>query len=68
MAKTFGTKDKKLYNWMFDISKDKPKLDTYIDYGRDAQHNIKVMLEQRYTNYIMLVHNKLENYIKKTND
>jgi len=68
MAKTFGTKDKKLHYWMFDITKDKPKLDTYIDYGTDAQHNIKVMLEQIYNNYIELVRNKLEMYIKKTKE
>jgi hypothetical protein len=63
------TKPKKLYYWLFDNSKDKPELDSYVDYNiDDPTKNIKIMLHQLYNNYISMVYNKINNYMNKTTE
>lgn len=64
MKKTFNSKNKKLYYWLFNNENDKPKTNKYIDINsNDPTNNIKVMLELIYYNYIDLVNNKIYNYI-----
>ena len=66
MEKTFNESNKKIYYWLFDNTKDKPKLDSYVNYSiDDPQKNIKIMIEQIYYNYIKMVQNKLTSYITK---
>jgi hypothetical protein len=66
MGKTFEKPDKKLYYWLFDNSKDKPKIELYVNYNiNDAPRNIKIMIEEIYKNYIRLVYNKINTYIQK---
>lgn len=71
MGKTFGTSEtsKKLYYWLFDNSKDKPKLDSYVAYNsEDAQRNIKIMIEEIYKNYVKMVEHKLTTYLKSVDE
>jgi hypothetical protein len=69
MDKTFEEPNKKLYYWLFDNSKDKPKVESYVNYNADdAQRNIKIMIEQIYKNYIRMVQNKLNTYIQKVDE
>ncbi len=69
MEKTFNEPNKKLYYWLFDNSKDKPKLDTYINYSvDDAKHNIEIMIGQIYNNYIRMIQNKLNTYVNKVDE
>lgn len=65
MLKTFQDKSSnKLYYWLFDNAKDKPKLESYVNYSvDDAQRNIKIMIEEIYKNYINAVKSKLDNYL-----
>jgi hypothetical protein len=63
MSKTFNNKNKELYYWLFDTKHDKPKLESYINYGDDIQNNIKIMIEQIYYKYIFLVKDKLNSYL-----
>jgi hypothetical protein len=69
MEKTFEEPNKQIYYWLFDNSKDKPKLDSYVNYsGDDAQRNIKIMIEEIYRNYVKMVKNKLEKYVNKVDE
>jgi len=69
MKKTFNEPNKKIYYWLFDNSKDKPKLDSYINYSiDDVKRNIEIMISEIYHNYIILVQNKINNYISKTSE
>ena len=69
MEKTFKEPQKKIYYWLFDNSKDKPKVESYVNYNfDDAQRNIKIMLEEIYKNYIKMVHHKITNYIQSVNE
>lgn len=69
MGKTFEEPNKKLYYWLFDNSKDKPKVEAYVNYNADdAQRNIKIMIEEIYKNYIKMVQNKLSSYIQKVDE
>lgn len=66
MDKTFADKKqaKKIYYWLFNNSTDKPKLESYVNYSVDnVQHNIKIMIEEIYKEYITMVKNKLSRYI-----
>ena len=56
--KTIEKPTKKVYYWLFNTNKDKAKLETY-----NVQHNIKVMLEQIYYNYINLIKDRYIKYI-----
>ena len=65
MKNTFDKENKKLYYWLFDIKKDIPKLSTYNEYNKnDPAKNIKLMIAEIYKNYINMVKNKYEIYIK----
>ena len=69
MERTFDEPNKKLYYWLFDNNKDKPKLESYVNYSsNDVQHNIKIMIEEIYRNYINIVKNKLFKYINKVDE
>jgi hypothetical protein len=69
MGKTFEEPTKKLYYWLFDNTKDKPTVDSYVNYNADdAQRNIKIMIEEIYKNYIRMVHHKLNSYIQKVDE
>ena len=69
MKKSFEDPNKKLYYWLFDNSKDKPKLESYVNYSvDDAKHNIEIMIGQIYNNYIDIVKNKLDSYLNKTSE
>jgi len=69
MKKTFNEPNKKIYYWMFDNTKDKPKLDSYINYSvDDVKRNIEIMIGEIYNNYITLVQNKINYYISKTSE
>jgi len=69
MEQTFGESKKKLYSWIFDNSKDKLKLETYINYNEnESQRNIKIMIEEIYKKYIKMVENKIDNYINNTEE
>ena len=69
MENTFKKPDKKLYYWLFDNLKDKPKVDSYVNYNaNDAQRNIKIMIEEIYKNYIKMVQYKLNSYIQKVDE
>ncbi len=69
MEKTFEEPNKKLYYWLFDNNKDKPKLESYVNYsGDDAQKNIKIMIEEIYRNYVKMVKSKLEKYVSKVDE
>ena len=69
MDKTFNSKSKQLYFWLFNNLKDKPKLDSYIDYSMtDVQHNIKIMISQIYLNYIQMIKNNLDTYLNSIKD
>jgi SOS-response transcriptional repressor LexA len=69
MGKTFEEPSKKLYYWLFDNSKDKPKLESYVNYNTDdSQRNIKIMIEEIYKNYIRMVQHKLNTYIQKVEE
>ena len=57
---------KKIYYWLFDNNKDKPKkTDTYINFGNDVQNNIKLMIGEIYRNYMNMIQTKLRNTISK---
>jgi len=65
MKNTFDKDNKKLYYWLFDAKKDIPKLTSYNEYNTsDPTKNIKLMISEIYHNYINMVRNKYENYIK----
>ncbi len=69
MEKTFKEPSKKLYYWTFDTAKDKPKLDSYVNYSTDDnQKNIKIMIEQIYNNYVEMVKDKLNTYVKNVDE
>ena len=69
MDKTFKEPSKKLYYWLFNNSKDKPKLESYVNYSSDdASRNIKIMIEEIYRHYVRMVKNKLENYVNKVDE
>lgn len=81
MKKTFGKQQflindktidddyKKIYYWLFDVTKDKPKFDSYINYNIDNnQHNIKLMISEIYKNYVKMIKYKLNNYISKIDE
>ena len=69
MEKTFEEPNKKLYYWLFDNDKDKPKLESYVNYsGDDPQRNIKIMIEEIYRNYVKMVKNKLIKYVNKVDE
>jgi hypothetical protein len=62
-------KNKKIYYWLFDNNKDKPKSDTYINYNiNDVQNNIKLMINEIYKYYINLIKNKFFNYLDSNNN
>jgi hypothetical protein len=62
-------KTNKIYYWLFDNNKDKPLQDLYINYNiNDATNNIKIMLEQLYNNYILIIKQKFENDINNISD
>lgn len=67
MERTFNDpKNRKIYYWLFNNSKDKVKLESYINYSvDDHQKNIKIMIENIYYNYIRLIQNQFNNYIDK---
>ena len=53
-----------LYYWLFDNTKDRVKSDKYIDYSTtDKQHNIKIMINEIYNNYIDMIQTKFNMYI-----
>ena len=65
MKNTFDKDNKKLYYWLFDTKKDIPKLSGYNEYNKDdPSKNIKLMISEIYNNYINIVRNKYENYVK----
>ncbi len=69
MNKTFDSNSDKLYYWLFDVEKDKIKANKYLDLNtNDPAHNIKLMIEQLYNNYIELVKNKFVNYINNVDE
>ena len=61
MKSTINNKNKKLYYWIFDNTKDKAESKTYISYST----NIEIMIEELYYIYIDLIKEKLNNYINK---
>jgi len=64
MNKTFNEPNKKLYYWLFDNNKDKPKLESYNNYSlNDVKRNIEIMIGEIYNYYITMVKNKLESFI-----
>lgn len=66
MKKTFDSPNKKLYYWLFDNQKDKPKLDSYINYSiNDVKRNIEIMIGELYNYYTSMVTNKLNFYLNK---
>jgi hypothetical protein len=69
MKKTFEESNKKLYCWLFDNSKDKPKLDSYVNYSvDDVKRNIEIMISEIYNYYIIMVKNKLNYHINKISE
>jgi len=58
-VKALHRKNEKLYYWLFDINLDKIKTTTYED-----TNSLKTMISQIYNNYIDLIKNKYEDYIK----
>ena len=55
---------KKIYYWLFDTKIDKPLLDTYVDYNiNETDKVIKLMLEQIYNTYILIIKQKFIHYI-----
>ena len=61
-------KNNKIYYWLFDNNKDKPKTDTYINYNiNDVHNNIKLMINEIYNYYIKLIKNKFNKYIDHIN-
>jgi hypothetical protein len=66
LDKSEQDKSNQLFYWIFDFSKDIPKLDTYHDFSiNDGTKNIKVILEEVYKIYINIVKLKFENVINK---
>ena len=69
METTFAKPNSKLYYWLFDNKTDKPKIDSYVNYSvNDAQHNIKIMLEEIYKFYINIVKNKFDKYVSSIDE
>lgn len=69
MAKTFDTNTRKLYYWMFDVKKDIPKTDKYVDVNKnDSNSNIRTLISLIYDYYIDLVKNKYDKYITSINE
>jgi hypothetical protein len=69
MKKTFKNPQPKLFYWLFDNSLDKPEFETYVNYSStDVGKNIKIMIEEIYKKYIILVTKKLNNYFNKIKD
>ena len=69
MEKTFTEPNSKLYYWLFDNKTDKPKIESYVNYSvDDAQHNIKIMIEEIYKIYINIVKNKFYKYINSIDE
>lgn len=68
--KTFDkSKNRKLYYWMFDTKTDIPKSSKYEDINvNDNTKNIKLMISHIYDNYIDLIKNKYQNYLKKIDE
>lgn len=63
-----NNKNKNLFYWLFDSSKDIPKnIKEYNDFSTsDAQKNIKLLLYEVYLNYIENVKNKFKSYVEKS--
>jgi len=58
----------KLFYWIFNNSKDIPKVDNYINYNKDnPDKNIKIMLADIYNVWTNIVKTKFLNYINKIN-
>jgi hypothetical protein len=69
MEQTFGKSNDKIYYWLFDNSKDKPKLESYVNYNvEDVQKNIKLMIGEIYNQYSKMVFDRLNNYITKLDE
>ncbi len=67
--KTFDKDNKKLYYWLFNTDKDVPKLKGYADLNKDdPSKNIKIMISEIYNQYIDLVKQKYELYIKNLSE
>ena len=67
--KTFDKKSNKLYYWLFNISKDIPKLKGYNNLNiNDPTKNIHIMISEIYNQYIELIKNKFELYIKSLDE
>jgi len=64
MKKTFENPNKQIYYWLFDNLKDKPTVDSYVNYSvNNVKHNIEIMIGEIYKNYIEMVKNKLSQYV-----
>jgi hypothetical protein len=69
MKNTFDKENKKLFYWLFDTEKDVPKLSGYNEYNKnDPSKNIKLMISEIYNNYINMVKNKYETYVKSLDE
>lgn len=69
MKKTFDKPNKKIYYWLFDNQKDKPKLDLYINYSiDDVKRNIEIMIGELYNYYTSMISNKLISNLNKSSE
>jgi len=63
--KTFDKKNDKLYYWLFNTKKDIVKSKGFVNINvNDTKNNIKIMISEIYNQYIEIIKNKYENYIK----
>lgn len=62
-----GLRDKNLlYYWLFDLTKDKPKLNSYINISKlNLENSIFNLLNEVYKNYIEIRKNEIYNFINK---
>ena len=57
--------NKKIYYWLFNNKTDKPTSNTYVNYDiNDVQNNIRIMLEEFFTNYIKIMKKKIISIIE----
>jgi hypothetical protein len=69
IEKTFLSKNKELYYWIFDNTTDIPKLNTYINYNvNDVKNNIEIMISEIYKIYVDMVKLKMNLYIDDKNN
>lgn len=65
LAKTFDKNKRSLFYWLFDLEKDKPKLDSYINLSNmDSDNNIFILVGEIYKTYFNSVVDKMINYVK----